>query len=73
MQVKSLAQQYTQVEDQLSRSVHYAAKTESDGVTTIEQASFNGADDLIKVAVERTRFIWTGSYGIFYPRRRPFR
>ena len=54
VQVKSLAQQYTQVEDQLSRSVHYAAKTESDGVTTIEQAWFNGADDLIKVAVERT-------------------
>ncbi|MGC1321030.1 MAG: hypothetical protein WA849_02505 [Candidatus Udaeobacter sp.] len=53
-QVKSLAQQYKQVEDQLSRSVHYVGKTESDGVTTIEQAWFNGADDLIKVAVERT-------------------
>jgi type II secretory pathway pseudopilin PulG len=53
-QVKSLAQQYKRVEDQLSRSVHYVGKTESDGVTTIEQAWFNGADDLIKAAVERT-------------------
>jgi hypothetical protein len=53
-QVKSLAQQYKQVEDQLARSVHYIRKTESGGATTIEQAWFNGANDLIKVAVERT-------------------
>ncbi len=53
-QVKSLAQQYKQVEDQLARSVYYIRKTESDSVTTVEQAWFNGANDLIKVAVERT-------------------
>ncbi len=53
-QVKSLAQQYKQVEDQLARSVHYIRKTESGSVTTVEQAWFNGANDLIKVAVERT-------------------
>jgi hypothetical protein len=53
-QVKSLAQQYTQVEDQLGRSIHYIKKTEANGAVTTEQAWFNGADDLIKVAVERT-------------------
>jgi hypothetical protein len=53
-QVKSLAQQYKQVEDQLARSVHYIRKTESGGAITVEQAWFNGGDDLIKVAVERT-------------------
>jgi hypothetical protein len=54
-QVKHLAQRYKQVEDQLRRSIHYIRKTESryDGGTTIEQAWFNGAGDLIKVAVER--------------------
>lgn len=55
-QIKRLTQRYKQVEDQLGRSIHYIRKTESlyDGGTTIEQAWFNGADDLIKVAVERT-------------------
>jgi hypothetical protein len=53
-QVKELAERYKQVEDQLGRSVHYIRKTESNGATTIEQAWFNGADNLIKVAVERT-------------------
>jgi hypothetical protein len=55
-QVKRLAQRYKQVEAQLGRSIHYIRKTESlyDGGTTIEQAWFNGADDLIKVAVEHT-------------------
>jgi hypothetical protein len=53
-QVKSLAQQYKQVEDQLARSIHYVRKAEADGVTTTEQAWLNGADDLIKVAVERS-------------------
>jgi hypothetical protein len=53
-QVKDLAQRYAQVESQLSRSVHYVKKENSDGGTTIEQAWFNGAGDLIKVAVERT-------------------
>jgi len=53
-QVKRLAQRYKQVEDQLGRSIHYIRKTESNGGTTIEQAWFNGAGDLIKVAIERT-------------------
>jgi hypothetical protein len=47
-QVKRLAQRYKQVEDQLGRSIHYIRKTESDSGTTIEQAWFNGADDLNK-------------------------
>jgi len=51
--VKELAQRYAQVEAQLSRSVHYMKKEDSDGGTTIEQAWFNGAGDLIRVAVER--------------------
>jgi hypothetical protein len=53
-QVKLLMRRYEQVEGQLARSVHYVRKTESDGGTKIEQAWFNGAHDLIKVAVERT-------------------
>ena len=52
-QVKELAQRYAQVEAQLSRSVHYMKKEDSDRGTTIEQAWFNGAGDLIRVAVER--------------------
>jgi len=53
-QVKMLAARYSQVEDQLARSVHYIRKSESGGATTVEQAWFNGAGDAIKVAVERT-------------------
>jgi len=53
-QVKKLTESYTQIEAQLDRSVHYLRKTEANGATTIEQAWFNGAGDLIKVAVERT-------------------
>jgi hypothetical protein len=53
-QVKKLAERYTQIEAQLDRSVHYSRKTEANGGTTIEQAWFNGAGDLIKVAIERT-------------------
>lgn len=53
-QVKELAERYKQVEDQLSRSVHYMTKTESNGEMTIEQAWYNGAKNLIKVAVDRT-------------------
>jgi hypothetical protein len=53
-QVKSLLQRCTQIEAQLDRSVHYSRKTEANGATTIEQAWFNGAGDLIKVAIERT-------------------
>src|SRR4029450_4388176 len=53
-QVKDLAERYKQIEDQLGRSVHYVRKTESNGETTIEQAWYNGANNLIKVAVDRT-------------------
>jgi len=51
-QVKSLAQRYNQVEEQLPRSVHYVRKTESGAETTVEQAWVNGAGDPIKVAIE---------------------
>jgi hypothetical protein len=42
-QVKELAQRYAQVEAQLSRSVRYMKKEDSDGGTTIEQAWLDGA------------------------------
>jgi len=48
-QVKKLAARYAQVEDQLARSVHYASRNDKGDS---EQAWFNGADDLIKLAVE---------------------
>src|SRR2546423_11276352 len=51
-QVKMSAARYGQVEDQLPRSIRYASKDEPSGVTTVRQAWFNGADDLIKLAVE---------------------
>src|SRR5213076_2862523 len=44
-----LAARYSQVEDQLDRSVRYASR---DDKGNTEQAWFNGADDLIKLAVE---------------------
>lgn len=47
-----LAARYGQVEDQLTRSIRYTSKDESSGATTVKQAWFNGADDLIKLAVE---------------------
>jgi hypothetical protein len=53
-QVKKLGERYNQVESQLNRSVHYLKKTDSDGATTIEQAWFNGAGDLIKVSAEQS-------------------
>ena len=53
-QVKSLAQQYKQVEDQLARLIRYTSKDESGGATTVRQEWYNGAGDLIKVSVERT-------------------
>jgi hypothetical protein len=49
-QVKNLAQRCNEVEAQLDRSVRYASR---DDKGNNEQAWFNGADDLIKVAVER--------------------
>jgi hypothetical protein len=52
-QVKNLAQCYTQIEAQLDRSVHYLKK-EGTPETTIEQAWFNGAGDLIKFATEHS-------------------
>src|SRR5436190_10511735 len=48
-QVKKLAARYAQVEDQLARSVRYASR---DDKGYSEHAWFNGADDLIKLAVE---------------------
>jgi len=48
-QVKMLAAHYSQVEDQLARSVRYASR---DDKGNSEQVWFNGADDLIKLAVE---------------------
>ena len=53
-QVKMLAERYRQVEDQLARSIRYISKDESGGVTTVRQEWYNGAEDLIKAAVERT-------------------
>src|SRR6266498_4537194 len=52
-QVKMLAARYSQVEDQLARSIRYTSKDESGGVTTVRQEWYNGAEDLIKAAVER--------------------
>jgi hypothetical protein len=51
-QVKMLAACYGQVEDQLARSIRYTSKDESGGATTVRQAWFNGAGDLVKLAVE---------------------
>src|SRR5436190_5495654 len=53
-QVKMLAARYSQVEDQLARSIRYTSKDESGGATTVRQEWYNGAEDLIKVSVERT-------------------
>ena len=53
-QVKMLAERYRQVEDQLTRSIRYTSKDESGGTTTVRQEWYNGAEDLIKAAVERT-------------------
>src|SRR5437763_3658298 len=52
-QVKMLADRYRQVEDQLARSIRYTSKSESGGATTVRQEWYNGAEDLVKVAVER--------------------
>src|SRR5437867_4343463 len=52
-QVKMLAERYRQVEDQLARSIRYTSKDESGGATTVRQEWYNGAEELIKVAVER--------------------
>jgi hypothetical protein len=53
-QVKHLAQRYNQVETQLDRSIRYIKKEGAGPETTIQQAWFNGAGDLIKVAVEHS-------------------
>jgi hypothetical protein len=52
-QVKMLAERYRQVEDQLTRSIRYTSKDESGGATKVRQEWYNGAEDLIKAAVER--------------------
>src|SRR5947199_9410143 len=51
-QVKMLAERYRQVEDQLPRSIGYTSKDEYGGATTVRQEWYNGAEDLIKPAVE---------------------
>ena len=48
-QVKMLAERYRQVEDQLGRLIRYTSRNDKGDS---EQAWFNGADDLIKLAVE---------------------
>jgi hypothetical protein len=53
-EIKHLIQRYGQIEAQLDRSIHYSKSETVDGVTTTQQAWLNGADDLMKVAVERT-------------------
>ena len=52
-QVKMLAARYRKVEDQLARSIRYTTKDESGGATKVRQEWYNGAEDLIKAAVER--------------------
>jgi hypothetical protein len=52
-QVKILTERYRQVEDQLTRAIRYTSKDESGGATTVRQEWYNGAEDLIKAAVER--------------------
>ncbi len=53
-EIKGLMRRYTEVEAQLDRSVHYLRTETVDGITTTRQAWFNGANDLIKAAVERS-------------------
>src|SRR5256714_11630145 len=53
-QVNLLAERYGQVEDQRARSIRYTSKDESGGATTVRQEWYNGAEDLIKAAIERT-------------------
>lgn len=48
-QVNNLAQRYNEVDAQLDRSVRYASRDDKGNTV---QAWFNGADDLIKLAVE---------------------
>ncbi len=52
-EIKQLAVRYGQVEAQLDRSIHYTKSETVDGVTTVRQAWLNGANDLMKVTVER--------------------
>src|SRR4051812_9932162 len=51
-EIKGLMRRYTEVEAQLDRSIHYLETETADGMTTTRQAWLNGANDLIKVAVE---------------------
>lgn len=50
--IKGLMRRYTQVESQLDRAIHYQKSEKVEGVTTTRHAWFNGANDLIKVALE---------------------
>jgi predicted glycosyltransferase len=51
-QVKMLGERYRQVEDQLAHSIRYTSKDESGGATIIRQEWYNGAEDLVKAAVD---------------------
>jgi hypothetical protein len=53
-QVKYLAQRYSDIEAQLDRSIHYTLTTNEDGVTRLEQAWLNGANDPIKISIDQT-------------------
>src|SRR6266516_3880291 len=53
-QVKYLAQRYNEIEAQLDRSIHYTRTTTEAGVTRLEQAWLNGANDPIKMAIDET-------------------
>jgi hypothetical protein len=53
-QVKYLAQRYNQIEAQLDRSIHYTLTTNEAGVTRLEQAWLNGANDPIKMSIDQT-------------------
>lgn len=53
-QVKYLAQRYSDIEAQLDRSIHYTVTTNEAGVTRLEQAWLNGANDPIKISIDQT-------------------
>jgi hypothetical protein len=53
-QVKYLAQRYNEIEAQLERSIHYTLTTNEAGVTRLEQAWLNGANEPIKMSIDQT-------------------
>src|SRR3954465_10405350 len=53
-QVKALGRRYNEIEEQLPRSVRYLQTQQDGNATVVKQAWFDGADDPVKVTVERT-------------------